>query len=163
MRAVDPEDPLLRNVTLDGVNVLDSVAMSLPEWANTAVAGDLADGSSVPLLMYGEQGGRRMAVLAFDLSHSDFPPECGLPDHPGQHDQLAGPARRQASVPAALLPGEPLVFDLPAGVVAGRLHPAGWEALHRPGRGWPGDFHRHHPIGQSTRCSGRMGCPSSSR
>ena len=115
IRAVDSTDPLLRNVALDGVNILDSVGISLPGWANTALAGDLADGSSIPLLMYGEQGGRRTAVLAFDLSHSDFPLNIAFPiTLANTLNWLVPPG--EGSVPAALLPGETLAFDLPAGV-----------------------------------------------
>lgn len=114
-RAVDSADPLLRNAALDEVFIFDSVDISLPGWANTALAGDLADGSSVPLLIYGEQGGRRTAVLAFDLSHSDFPLNIAFPiTLANTINWLVPPG--EGSVAAALRPGETLAFDLPAGV-----------------------------------------------
>jgi len=114
IRAVDSSDPLLRSVSLDGVNILDSVGIALPGWANTALAGDLADGSSIPLLIYGEQGSRRTAILAFDLSHSDFPLNIAFPiTLANTLNWLVPPG--EGSVPAALRPGETLAFDLPAG------------------------------------------------
>jgi Ca-activated chloride channel homolog len=120
VRAVDPEDALLRNTTLDGINVLDSVAVSLPDWATVAVAGDLADGSSVPLLLYGESGGRRVSVLAFELGHSDFGLNVAFPITLANTISWLVPASGGA-LPAALQPGEPLVVALPAGVTSAAL------------------------------------------
>lgn len=114
VRAVDASDPLLRNVALDEVYIHDSVGISLPGWANTALAGDLADGSSIPLLIYGDQDGRRIAVLAFDLSHSDFPLNVAFPITLANTLNWLVPSAG-GSVPAALQPGETLALDLPAG------------------------------------------------
>ena len=125
VRAVDPEDALLRNTSLDGINVLDSVSVDLPEWATAAVAGDLPDGSSVPLLMYGDTGGRRIAVLAFDLSHSDFGLNVAFPITLANTISWLVPASGGA-LPAQLRPGEALVVNLPAGVaMAGLTRPDG--------------------------------------
>jgi len=115
LRAVDSEDPLLRNVTLDGVNVLDSVDVALPGWASTAIAGDLADGSSIPLLIHGEPERRRVALLAFDLSHSDFPLNLAFPITLANTLSWLSPGS-QGGLPVALRPGETLAVDLPAGV-----------------------------------------------
>ena len=125
VRAVDTEDALLRNTTLDGINVLDSVNVALPEWATAAVAGDLSDGSSVPLLIYGESSGRRIAVLAFDLSHSDFGLNVAFPITLANTVSWLVPASGGV-LPVVLQPGEPLGLNLPAGVAgAGLTRPDG--------------------------------------
>lgn len=114
-RIVDPEDPLLRNVSLDGISILDSLEISLPVWATTAIAGDLANGSSVPLLIYGEPNRQRVAILAFDLSHSDFALNIAFPITLANTLSWLVPASAGA-LPMAVQPGEPLSINLPAGV-----------------------------------------------
>jgi hypothetical protein len=76
--AADPEDPLLAHLELGGVSVLDSAEIPLPDWARLVIAGDTLQGSS-PLLFAGEVGGRRAAVLAFDLRRSDLPLQVAFP------------------------------------------------------------------------------------
>lgn len=114
-RIVDVENPLLQNTSLDGVNILDSTGISLPGWAATAIAGDLPDGSSIPLLMYGERDGRRLALLAFDLAHSDFPLNVAFPITLANTISWLAPASSGA-LPGALRPGETLAVSLPAGI-----------------------------------------------
>jgi Mg-chelatase subunit ChlD len=114
-RVVDSENPLLRNVSLDGISILDSLEISLPAWATTAIAGDLTNGSSVPLLMYGEQNRQRIAVLAFDLSHSDFALNIAFPITLANTLSWLVPASA-GSLPPAVQPGEPVLINLPASV-----------------------------------------------
>jgi Ca-activated chloride channel family protein len=71
-------DPLLVHVNLAGVSVLEAVRVSLPIWARPVIAGDTPDDSS-SLLWAGEVDGRRVAVLAFDLSRSDLPLQVAFP------------------------------------------------------------------------------------
>jgi Ca-activated chloride channel family protein len=71
-------DPLLVHVNLAGVSVLEAVRVSLPIWARPVIAGD-TPGDSSSLLWAGEMDGRRVAVLAFDLSRSDLPLQVAFP------------------------------------------------------------------------------------
>jgi Ca-activated chloride channel homolog len=78
LRIVDPLDPLVQHVSLEDISVLDAVQLPLPEWANRIVSGDTAEGS-YPVLFAGQPGGRRVAVLAFDLRRSDLPLQVAFP------------------------------------------------------------------------------------
>jgi hypothetical protein len=71
---VAADSPLLRYTNLEDVRVAQARAIPLPSWARTLVE---ADGG--PLLLAGEIGGRRVAVLAFDLHQSDLPLQIGFP------------------------------------------------------------------------------------
>lgn len=111
---LNADDPLLAHVSLGQVSVYNTVTIPLPDWATPAVAGDLKDGSgSTPLLFYGEPNGRRVAILAFDLHHSDLPLQMAFPLlwsnlinwlYPGEGSDL----------PADLTPGETLSFTPPS-------------------------------------------------
>jgi hypothetical protein len=136
-RAVDAADPLLANASLEGVSVLDTARIPLPGWARLVIAGDTAQ-DSTPLLFAGEVEGRRVAVLAFDLHHSDLPLQVAFPLllanltgwlAPGQ--ACAGPAAgasgqtseapclEGSALPSQAAPGEALAFNPPldAGVI----------------------------------------------
>jgi Ca-activated chloride channel homolog len=67
-------DPLLADVPLAGVRVNRSRRLDVPVWAD-AVLGS----PETPLLVVGEHGGRRIAVLGFDLHQSDLPLQPGFP------------------------------------------------------------------------------------
>ena len=77
-RPADAANPLLSHVSLAGVSVLDASRIPLPDWATPVIAAD-ADGETLPLLFTGEVDGRRVAVLAFDLHHSDLPLQLAFP------------------------------------------------------------------------------------
>jgi hypothetical protein len=77
-RPVDAEDPLLDNISLTEVGVLDAVRISLPPWARPVILGDL-NGDTTPLLFAGEVDDRRVAVLTFDLRRSDLPLQVAFP------------------------------------------------------------------------------------
>ena len=134
-RPVGPDDPLLANISLSGVNILDAVQVALPDWARPVIAGDIAEGSS-PLLFAGEVDGRRAALLAFDLHHSDLPlqlsfplllanltgwlapgQDCAIPagGEPGGDETAAGasPCIGGSGLPAQVLPGEAVAFTPP--------------------------------------------------
>jgi hypothetical protein len=66
--------PLLRHTDLDDVRIFDAQKIEVPAWAEVLVE---ADGG--PLLLAGEIEGRRIAVLAFDLQHSDLPLQVAFP------------------------------------------------------------------------------------
>ena len=79
LRVLDTEDPLLQHVSLADINVWNAVDIPLPDWALPVIGGDLKDGGSIPVLVRGEVDGRRVAVLAFDLRHSDLQLNVAFP------------------------------------------------------------------------------------
>ncbi len=72
--ALRQDDPLLVNVPLDGIHISHSRRLVAPAWADTVLTSP-----ETPLLVTGEQGGRRVAVLGFDVHQSDFPLQPGFP------------------------------------------------------------------------------------
>ncbi len=62
------DDPIMKGVDLGKIQIADAVALDRPDWART-----LAESSGRPLLLAGETGGRKVAVLAFGLGRSDLP------------------------------------------------------------------------------------------
>ncbi len=67
-------DPLTQFVDWSGVHLLQASDIALPPWARPLVQTDTG-----PLVFAGEQGGRRVAVLAFDLHDSDLPLQVTFP------------------------------------------------------------------------------------
>ena len=113
-RSLDPNDPLLAHVSLAGINILDSTEIALPNWAIPVVGGDLLGGQSIPLLFRGEVDGRRVAVLAFDLHHSDLPLNIAFPLLWSNLIDWLIPGARSA-VPVQVSAGENITFQPPAG------------------------------------------------
>jgi len=118
--AAESDDPLLRFVDLGTVSVLDSARIPLPEWARPVIfagAGledDAADAGSPrsPLLFLGETGGRRVAVLAFDLRRSDLPLQVAFPLLFANLLDWLAPGRASA-LPQSVAPGDLLTLPLP--------------------------------------------------
>jgi hypothetical protein len=67
-------DPLLAFVDVVDLSVFDAERVEVPPWAETLIE---AEGGA--LLFAGEQGNRRVAVLTFDLHHSDLPLQVAFP------------------------------------------------------------------------------------
>ncbi len=125
IREVDPSDPLLTNVSLSEVSILDAVQIPLPDWATPVVAGDLVDaqsgnttGQNIPLIFRGETGGRRIAVIAFDLRHSDLPLQVAFPLLWTNLIDWLAPGSGSA-IPDHVSPGDPLSFTVPNGLQTG--------------------------------------------
>jgi hypothetical protein len=129
-RPLSPDDPLLANVNLAGISVLDSARLPLPEWAHTVIAGDVTGSpeDSVPLLFAGEVEGRRVAVLAFDLRRSDLPLQVAFPlllanltgwlspgggCPPPQEGQESAPCSVVGNFPTQAVAGQALSLPLP--------------------------------------------------
>lgn len=74
IRPATLEDPLLRNVRLNEVNILRTPRIVPGTWARVIV-----DSDGGPLLLAGEREGRRIVVLAFDLHLSDLPLNIAFP------------------------------------------------------------------------------------
>ncbi len=101
-RASVTEGPLTRFVDWESVHVLQAAQVELPRWAETVIQ---AEGG--PLLFAGEQGGRRIAVLTFDLHDSDLPLQVAFPVLFSNLMDYLAPARA-FDAPDGLRPGEVL-------------------------------------------------------
>lgn len=117
-RALDLNDPILEHVTLSDISVLDAVDVALPDWALPVIGGDLQDGSSVPLLFRGEVEDRRVAVLAFDLHHSDLPLNIAFPLMWVNLINWLAPGA-SSLIPVQVAPGENITFASPGTFTAG--------------------------------------------
>jgi len=71
----DSSDLLLRYVNLNDVHLAAASRVQTPAWARTLVRTAGGD----PLLLAGETGGRRVAVIAFDLHRSDLALQVAFP------------------------------------------------------------------------------------
>ncbi len=111
LRAIDAADPLLENVSLAGISILDAASMPLPDWASPVAAGDTPQGST-PLLFKGTVDGRRVAVLAFDLHRSDLVLQPAFPLLWVNLTNWLAPGLR-SELPAYVSPGESISFPLP--------------------------------------------------
>jgi Ca-activated chloride channel family protein len=136
-RPADADDPLLENVSLAEVGVLDAVRISSPAWARPVVLADL-DGDTTPLLFAGEVDDRRVAVLAFDVRRSDLPLQVAFPLllanltgwlTPGGGTDLPAQVAPGTSVSISPAPGtESVTVNRPDGSSA-RLIPEGSRAV----------------------------------
>jgi Ca-activated chloride channel homolog len=113
-RSVALDDPLLANVNLSGVSVLTAAHIPLPDWARTVIAGDTNE-TSIPLLFAGEIIGRSVAVLAFDLHHSDLPLQIAFPLLISNLTGWLAPGSG-AQIPNNIAPGSPISLTMPLGV-----------------------------------------------
>jgi len=76
----EPVNQLIEQVDLSGVNILDAQRITLPEWATPLIVDKGSDPQTRdPLLFIGENEGRRIAALAFKVSHSDLPLQVAFP------------------------------------------------------------------------------------
>lgn len=78
-RVLDGNKLIGNHITLSDISILDANDISLPSWANPVIMGDLKDGRSIPLLFYGEVDNQKIAVLSFNLHHSDLPLNIAFP------------------------------------------------------------------------------------
>lgn len=97
-------DPLTQFVDWSGVHLLQACDVTLPDWARPLVQTDVG-----PLVFAGEQGGRRVAVLAFDLHDSDLPLQVTFPVLMANLLGYLSPAQAFAAG-EGLRPGEALVI-----------------------------------------------------
>jgi hypothetical protein len=98
------DDPVLHHVDLGELHVARARRIEAFGGARSLVE---AEGGA--LLIAGETGGRRLAILAFDLHDSDLPLQIAFPL---LVSNLAGwlLPQQPMAVPAALSPGDPLVL-----------------------------------------------------
>ena len=113
-------NPILNHVSLQGVNILDAVRLPLPEAArpvilasgSAATSGESSSPGDFPLLFTQETDGRRIAVLAFDLHHSDLPLQVSFPILIANLTHWLAPGRG-GDIPTQVVPGAALVFTPP--------------------------------------------------
>ncbi len=67
-------DPLLRFVDLSSLHVAKAAAINLPQWGHVVLGSDKG-----PLILAGEESGRKIGVLAFDLHDTDLPVQTAYP------------------------------------------------------------------------------------
>lgn len=98
--------PLLNFVDWSGVQILQARAVTAP-WAQTLVG---AVGG--PLVLTGEQNGRRVAIITFDLRQSDLPLRIAFPILMANITNWLSPGRAfdapnglQVGAPVSILPG----------------------------------------------------------
>lgn len=104
------DDPLLRYVDLRDVAIQDAAQLALPSWGRAV----LIDGrTNAPLLLVGEQAGRRLAVLAFDLRRSDLALRVAFPLLLANVVDALAPGRTVSAV-ADGEPGKPVAIPVPA-------------------------------------------------
>lgn len=119
LRPATGNEPLLRNVAVSEVNVLRAAQIPKPVWARTII-----DSDGGPILLAGEQGGRRVAVLGFALYNSDLPLQVAFPVLIANLVGYLAPGQGGEAVQHA--PGEPLLIPTPPDATAVRVtDPAG--------------------------------------
>jgi hypothetical protein len=123
-------DPIMRGVDLSKVQIADAQAIDLPDWGRT-----LAGSNDRPLLLAGETGGRRVAVLAFGLGRSDLPLTLA---YPILLSNIVGWLAPEAGsgLPESVRPGEVVQITPRSGVSSVVVaDPAGREQRLVPSRG----------------------------
>ncbi len=113
-------EALLENISLDDIHILDSARIPLPAWARPVIlADDPSGGKPIPLMFVGEVDGRRVAVLTFDLRHSDLPLTIAFPLLLANLTYWLAPS--QGTLPVDVAPGEAITLGLPLeAVLAGQ-------------------------------------------
>lgn len=112
-RIVDETDPLIAYVDLKDIGVLEALRMAPAStaWARSVMEGE-APGETIPLLLAGETGGRRVAVLAFALGQSDLPLSVAFPLLLANLISWLAPGG--IDLPAQVPPGASVTFSVPA-------------------------------------------------
>jgi Ca-activated chloride channel family protein len=109
------EDPLLQHVSFEGVNILDSAKIPLPDWARPVInAQNQEPASDIPdaLLFRGEIDQRRIVVLSFDLHHSDLPLQVAFPLLLANTIEWLAPGYGN-DIPTQVPPGAAITFSAP--------------------------------------------------
>lgn len=102
-----PDDPRLTFVTLDRMNLRAFRSISAAPWADVLVRA-----SGGPLLLAGEEGGRRIVLLPFDVRDSDLPLQISWPILMTNLIEWFTPGD-VISVPEGLRVGDPLTIRPP--------------------------------------------------
>ena len=111
---------MIENVNLDDINILDAVRIPLPTWAEPEIVCEdvtQGDGAISPLLFTGEIDGRRLAVMAIDLTRSDLPLQVAFPILLSNLVQWLAPGSG-GDIPIQVAPGGAVTFAIPLGSVS---------------------------------------------
>jgi len=140
---VEYDDPLLRYVDLGDLHIARARAIETPAWARTLVQ---AQGGR-PLLLAGEVNGRRIAILAFDLHHSDLPLQIAFPILLANLINWLAPTS-SVDVPTLLSPGTPVTIRPQIGATAITvLSPSGRQWTYPVEGSEPIPFAQTHELG----------------
>lgn len=117
--------PLLRFVNLDNVQVAEAMGIRPPAWGTV-----VADSPQGPLIVAGERGRQRVVWVAFDVLNSTWPLRVSFPMFVANAVDWLNPATARAEQ-MNVRAGDPLRFELPAGVGAVEVRPPGgdWQVL----------------------------------
>ncbi|MCA9958912.1 MAG: VWA domain-containing protein, partial [Anaerolineales bacterium] len=105
------DNPLLQFVDWRNVHIREANAVSAP-WAQV-----LVEGEGGPLILIGERGGHRLAILTFDLRASDLPLQIAFPILMANITGWLSPGRA-FDAPTGLQPGEPVSITPAASTTA---------------------------------------------
>lgn len=114
-KPTDTDDPLLRHVSLDSVNILDAVDIPLPGWAFPVIVAQGVTQNQqdvLSLVFRGEVDGRRIVVQAFDLHHSDLPLQVAFPILLTNLIEWLAPGYG-GDIPTQVTPGAAVSFSIP--------------------------------------------------
>jgi Ca-activated chloride channel homolog len=115
-RASTLDDPLVANLNLTQVNILDAVRVLQPDWSRLVIEGEV-DGATYPLLMVGSLEGRRIAALTFDIRRSDLPLQVAFPILLANLGEWLSPGR-SGELPEQVPPGGAVPLSLPPEVMS---------------------------------------------
>ena len=118
LRPAPGGDPLLQNVSVAEINVLRAAQIPKPIWARTVI-----DSDGGPVLLAGEESGRRVAVLGFALHESDLPLQIAFPILLSNLVGYLAPG--QGGGASQLQPGQPLIVPVPPDATEVRITPPG--------------------------------------
>ena len=116
LRPAPGGDPLLQNASVAEINVLRTAQIPKPIWARTVI-----DSDGGPVLLAGETGGRRVAVLGFALHESDLPLQVAFPILVSNLVGYLAPG--QGGGANQLQPGQPLLVPVPPDATDVRITP----------------------------------------
>ena len=114
IKPASSDEPLLHNLSLNEINILQAVRFVPGTWARVLVESDGA-----PLLVAGEREGRRIAVLAFALQESDLPLNVAFPLLLSNLVSFLAPG--SGAEAAQLLPSQPLALQVDPAITEVRL------------------------------------------
>jgi hypothetical protein len=102
--------PLTEFIDWSSIHIQRTRLVEAPPWADVLVRTE-----ETPLVFAGEIGGRRVAVVSFDLHDSDLPLQVTFPVLFSSLIDFLTPAQ-SVDVPAGLQPGQPVRISIPTGV-----------------------------------------------
>ena len=119
-RAFNLEDPLVTNLTLSQVNILDAVQVTQPDWSRRVIEGEVGE-RTYPLLTVGTLEGRRVGVLAFDIRRSDLPLQVAFPILLASLGEWLSPGR-SGELPGQVPAGGPVTLSLPPEISSATIY-----------------------------------------